>query len=185
MCYSALSAMRFRRGGEEDRLRQLARKLEAAAKKDDARRLEAEEIARLRARGASELHATCLKFVAAVNRVLPKPMLELSPGEYSAESFRDAGSNVFQIGFSGRLIHLEFHSTDALRSTERFRTPYILEGAIRSFNQESLELTSIPEQLLFCCLEDGQVSWVWSDPRTQRAARIDQDHLITLLERLL
>jgi len=42
-----------------------------------------------------------------------------------------------------------------------------------------------PERLLFCCLEGEQPRWVWFDPRTQRTAPLDEEHLIALFERLL
>ena len=177
--------MRFKRRGETDRVQQLARKLEAAAKKDEEQKLEAQEVHLLRARAATELHGKCTELVEAVNRLLPAPLLELSPAEYSPAMFQDAEPTIFQIGFSGRLVHLEFHSTETLRSTERFRTPYVLEGAIRAFNQQLLELATVPEQFLFCCPVNERLNWMWFDPRIQRAALLDQNHLIALLERLL
>jgi hypothetical protein len=185
LCYSALAAMRFKRSTETDRIQQLARKLEAAAQKDEERKRETQEVSRLRARAAMELHAKCAEFVEAVNRRLPAPLLELSPAEYSPAMMQDADPAIFQIGFSGRLVHLEFHATETPRSTERFRTPYILEGSIRSFNQELLELAAVPEQFLFCCPVNERLNWMWFDPRIQRAALLDQNHLIALLERLL
>jgi hypothetical protein len=177
--------MRFKRRGETDHVQQLARKLEAAAKKDEEQKVEAQEVNQLRARAAAELYGKCTELVEAVNRLLAASLLELAPAEYSPAMFREAEPTIFQIGFSGRLVHLEFHATETLRSTERFRTPYILEGSLRSFNQELLELAAVPEQFLFCCPEGERLKWMWFDPRIQRAALLEQNHLIALLERLL
>ncbi len=178
--------MRFgRRNTTDDRLRKLVRKIEATAKQDEERLRQAQEIGRRRASAALDLHTTCAAFVDSVNQLLPSPMLELSPSAYTPESFRDPGSNVFQINVSGRIVHLEFQATDTLTSIEKFRIPYILEGSLRSFNQELLDMSAIPEQLLFCCLDRNKLSWLCCNPRTQQAAPLDQEHLITVLDRLV
>ncbi len=178
--------MRFvRKNTTESRLQKLVRKIEATAKRDEERLREAQEIARRRASAALDLHTTCAAFVDSVNRLLPAPMLELSPPSYTPESFRDPGSNVFQINVSGRIVHLEFQATDTPTSIEKFRIPYILEGSLRAFNQELLDMSAIPEQLLFCCLDRNGLRWLWSNPRTQQAAPLDQEHLIAVLDRLV
>lgn len=155
------------------------------AGKDAERLRQAQEIAGRRARAVMDLHVTCAEFVNAVNRLLPAPALELSPQDYSAASFRDSGSNVFQINVSGRMVHLEFRATDTPTSTERFRIPYILEGSLRAFNQELLDQAAMPEQLMFCCLERDGLSWLWFDPRTQHSGPLSQEYLITLFDRLV
>jgi hypothetical protein len=178
--------MRFgRRKSTEDSLQKLARKIAATAKQDEERLGWAREIGRRRAVAALELHTTCAAFVDSVNRLLPRPMLELSPPAYSADAFRDPGSNVFQINVSGRIVHIEFQAADTPTSVEKFRIPYILEGSLRAFNQELLDMSVIPEQLVFCCLERNSLSWLCCNPRTQQAAPLDQKHLITVLDRLV
>ena len=178
--------MRFKRGANiDERLRKLARRIEAMAGKDEDARRQSGRIAGLRSRAALELHTICAAFVDSVNRLLPKAMLELSPPEYSVTSFRDPGSNVFQVGASGRVIHIEFRATDTMTSTERFHVPYIIEGAVRSFNQELLDLAVVPEQLLVCCLEGERLTWLWIDPRTQHTGPLDQQRLTALFERLV
>jgi hypothetical protein len=178
--------MRFgRKNTAADRLHKLARKVEAMARKDEQHLRETAEIDSRRSGGALDLYMICSDFVNAVNRLLPSPMLELSPSEFSAESFRDPGNYVFQINVSGRVVHLEFRATDTLTSTERFRTPYILEGSLRAFNQELLDLAVMPEQLLFCCIGASRLHWLWFDPRTQRTGQLNQEHLTSLLDRLL
>ncbi len=112
-------------------------------------------------------------------------MLELSPPTYSADSFRDPGSNVIQINVSGRIVHIEFQSTDTPTSIDKFRIPYILEGSLRAFNQDLLDMSAMPEQLVFCCFDRNRLSWLCWNPRTQQVAPLDQEHLITLLDGLV
>jgi len=179
-------AMRFRRDvAAEERLKRLAGKIQASAAKDAERVRETERVTEVRRRAAAELYQACANFVASVNRLLPTPMVEIGPGEYSPGSFRDPGNNVFLINFSGRVIHIEFRATDTLTSTEEYRSPYTLEGAVRAFNQQLLDQVLIPEVLLFCCLEDETREWVTFDPRTHRATPFDQNFLISMMEKLM
>src|SRR5512139_355271 len=178
--------MRFgRKPKADDRLEALARRIETVVKQDQQRIRQAEEYALLRARAAAELHQICAELAGGLNRLLAEPLVELSPAEYNAAAFRDDGANVFQINVSGRIVHLEFRSTDALTSTEKFAVPYILEGSVRAFNQELLELSVVPEQLLLCTIQRETLSWIWHDPRSQRSAPMDQGRLIQLLDRLM
>jgi len=163
----------------------LARKIEVVVEQDRERVRQAQEFARLRSRAAVELHAVCSGFVGKVNGLLKKPQVELSPAEYPPDAYRDNGANVFQINVSGRIVHLEFHATETLTSTEKLGTPYILEGSVRAFNQHLLELSVVPEQQLFCCPQGNRLNWVWFDPRAQRSAPLDQERLTMLLERLM
>src|SRR5512134_1446079 len=167
--------MKFgRRTKGNDELGALARKIEAVAKQDQQRLRQAEEYACLRARAAVELHQICMSLVGGLNQRMTEPLVDLSPAEYSSDAFQDNGANVFQINFSGRIVHLEFRSTDTLTSLEKFAVPYILEGSVRAFNQELLELSVVPEQLLFCTIQGDELNWVWFDPRAQRHAPLDQ-----------
>jgi len=178
--------MRFgRKTSGDDRFAALARKIEAVVQQDQERERQAEEFAQLRSRAAVELHSVCLEFVSKVNGLLRKPVVELSPAEYSTDAYRDNGANVFQVNVSGRIVHLEFHATDTLTSTEKLGTPYILEGSVRAFNQQLLEMSAVPEHRLFCCPRENRLNWVWFDPRAQRSAPLDQERLIMLLERLM
>ncbi len=178
-------AMRFRRNvAVDERLKRLAGKIQALAVKDAEQVREAERVAEVRRRAAAELHQTCASFVAAVNRLLPRAMVEVGPSEHSVDSFRDPGNNVFQINFSGRVIHLEFRATETLTSTEEFHAPYTLEGTVRAFNQQMLDQVLIPEVLLFCCLQGERREWIAFDPRTHRATPFGQDFLIAMMEKL-
>ncbi len=178
--------LRFgRKAGGNERLATLARKIQAAVRQDQERIRQAEEFARLRVRAAMELHTLCAEFAGKINALLEKPLVELSPAEYAAEVYRDNGSNVFQISVSGRIVHVEFHSTATLTSTERLGTPYILEGTVRAFNQQMLEMSVVPEHLLFCCPQGSRLNWVWFDPRAQRSSPLDEERLMLLLEQLM
>jgi hypothetical protein len=178
--------MRFgRKQSPDGRLKTLASKIEAVAQKDLERVRKAQEAVRLRSRAAAELHAVCRELVDTINGLLPKPLVELAPAEYTPESFHEDGPNVFQINISGRIVQLEFRATEAPSSTEKLATPYVLEGVVRAFNQELLDLSLVPEQQLFCCPQAGKLNWVWFDTRSQRASLLDQERLISLLERLV
>jgi hypothetical protein len=178
--------MRFgRRQSPDGRLKALARKIEAVAQKDLEQVRKAQEAVRLRGSAAAELHAFCRELVETINRLLAKPLVELSPAEYTPESFHEDGPNVFQINVSGRIVQLDFRATEAPSSTEKLATPYVLEGAVRAFNQELLDLSLVPEQQLFCCPQAGKLNWVWFDPHSQRAWPLNQDRLISLLGRLM
>jgi hypothetical protein len=174
-----------RKAKADDQLEALARKIEAVAKLDQQRIRQANDYARLRTRAAVELHQICRKLAGGLNQLTAEPLVDLSPSDFSGDVFRDNGPNVFQINVSGRIVHLEFRSTETLTSTEKYAVPYILEGAVRAFNQELLELSVVPEQLLFCTIQRDNLNWVSFDPRTQRSAPLDQARLISLLDRLM
>jgi hypothetical protein len=178
--------MKFRRNpAVEDRLKKLAGTIESVVEKDELRMREARKVAELRRQAAVELHSICSDFVNSVNRLLSKVMLDLGPPDYSAEAFRDPGRNVIQINSAGRLIQIEFQATDTPTSTEEFRIPYIIRGAVRCFNQEQLDRAVIPELHLFYCLDKGRRTWLLFDPRTHRTVPFDQECLISLMERLV
>lgn len=174
-----------RHAPSKDRLERLAENIEALARKDEERIQEAHHIDELRREAAAELHSCCARFASSVNRLLNKVTLELSPPEYDVGAFRDPAVNVFQINAAGRVIHIKFQATDTLTSTEQFRIPYILQGAIRWFNQEMLDHTIVTETMLFYCVEKDRGRWVVFDPRTHRVVPFDQDYLVALMERLV
>ncbi len=72
-----------------------------------------------------------------------------------------------------------------MTSTEEFRVPYILSGAIRCFNQQLLEKDLIEEQLLFYTLEKSRNLWRFFDARTYRSGPFDTDYLTSLMEQLV
>lgn len=166
-------------------MKKLAESIDALAEKDEKLLQETRQIEELRRRAASDLHAICSRFVGEINGLVSKTPVEFTPAEYSPETFQEEGLNLLQINARGRIVQIEFEATDQLTSNESFRTPYILEGAIRCFNQELLDRSLIEAQSLFYCLEKKQNTWRFFDARTHRTGVFDQDYLIALMEQLV
>jgi hypothetical protein len=169
----------------KDRLKKLAETIDALVGKDDQLIQKTQEVAELRRKAAVELHSICRHFVSDLNRLMSKTEMQFDPREYGADSFNDAGSNLLQINARGRILQIEFSPTAEMISTENFRMPHILEGSIRCFNQEFLELAIIEEQFIFYCLEKKQRLWRFFDARTYRSGPFDKEYLISLMEQLV
>jgi hypothetical protein len=168
-----------------DRLDRLAQAIEAVGAHDQHLLDESLRVDRIKSEGALLLYGICREFVDALNSRLSEPSVMLAPFEWELDNFHDGQTNFFQISLRGRLLQLEFQSTDEMYSTEDFRLPYVLHGSFRSFNQESLEKNRMGEQRLFCCpLRDTPV-WHFFDARTYRTGNVDSDYLAAELERLL
>ncbi len=170
---------------EEKRLRRLADRIESLTQVDRQRVEQAHEVEATRRHAACGLHATCAAFVADLNRLLTAPQVEFDPPSYSPESFQLDGPNLFQINIRGRILQIEFEAGEKPVSTEEFRVPYVLEGAVRCFNQELLDREAIEEHLLFYCLEKKRNNWRFFDPRTYRTGILDSDYLMSMLEKLV
>jgi hypothetical protein len=168
-----------------ERLVRLAKNLDALARKDEVHLRRAREIGALRREAAVELHGICGDFVRDLNRLLSQIELEFQPEAYALESFQDQGINLFQINARGRILQIKFEATPELVSTEDFRVPYILAGAVRCFNQELLEKDLIEEQLLFYTVEKARHLWRFFDARTYRSGAVDGDYLAGLMEQLV
>ncbi|MDX2152917.1 MAG: hypothetical protein SFV54_19400 [Bryobacteraceae bacterium] len=165
----------------QDRLRRLANRLEKEAAADEALLRKAREVEGERRRAAADLHSLCRAFVTAVNEHLRSLRLELDPDEYPLEVFRDTGVNVIQINARGRLVQIVFESTAQLSSTELFKTPYVLQGSVRWYNQDLIETTGIEEEQVFYCIGQG---WKYQNQRNRRQGAFDMDHLMQLMEQL-
>jgi len=168
-----------------DRLRKLARSLDALARKDEVHIRRAREIGSLRRQAAVELHCICGDFVRDLNQLLSEIELEFQPEEYGPESFHDDGINLFQINARGRILQFKFEATPELISTEDFRVPYILAGEVRCFNQQLLEKDLIEEQLLFYTIEKSRQFWRFFDARTYHSGPFDAHYLAGLMEQLV
>ena len=168
-----------------DRLKKLARNIDGLLEKDELLAKHALEIAGMRRAAAAELHALFVRFTSEVNDLLSTAHLVLDPPAFSPDTYRDFGVNMIQLNVRGRIIQLEFEAPERLVSTENFRVPYILEGAVRCFNQELLDRDQVEEQLLFYCLEKHRHAWRYFDARTYHTGLFDQDYLIGLLERIV
>jgi len=170
---------------KKDRLRKLAASLDALASHDEKIIRRAHEIGSLRRQAAMELHGVCADFVRDLNELLAETALDFDPAVYSPGHFQEDGVNLFQINARGRILQIEFESTPELTSTENFRVPYILEGAVRSFNQQSLERLAIEEQSLFYTIQKTRNLWRFFDARTYRSGIVDANYLTSLMEELV
>ncbi len=169
----------------QDRLDRLARAIEAIAGRDMQLIDESAQVERQRGEGAAALYGICREFVDSVNQRLSDPALVLDPRDWNPEAFREDGANLLQISLRGRLLQIEFSSTEELHSTEEFRHRYVLRGAVRSFNQNFLDRDTVDEQMIFYCPHHASAAWHYFDPRTYRTGLVGPDYLATELERLL
>jgi hypothetical protein len=166
---------------QDDAIARLSRQIDATQK---AERLLADEgqIARLRRQGACELYQVCADLVAAVNRNLSSAArLELSPPEYLAEMFRECGPNLMQISSQGRQLQIVFESPAGLSSTQKFLVPYVLEGELRTYNQQMLERFDVRSLMIFYCVENETASWRLFDWRTRSTGALTVDLLASLI----
>ena len=168
-----------------DRLKKLAKSLDALARKDETGIRRAHEIGALRRQAALELHGICADFVRDLNQLLAEIELQFDPQQYGPDNFQDAGVNLFQINARGRILQIKFEATPELVSTEDFRVPYILAGAVRCFNQELLDKDLIEEQLLFFTVEKSRHLWRFFNARTYHSGPFDRDYLAGLMEHLV
>ena len=168
-----------------DPLTRLAKSIEAIGERDRSLLNESTQVDRLRTEGALALHGLCRRFVDMLNTQLSAPALQLDPPDYSAGYYHDSGINLFQINLRGRLLQIEFTATEELYSTEEFRLPYILEGAIRSYSQQSLERDTLDEQAIFCCPRNGALSWHYFDYRTYGTGLVTPEFFATEMQRLI
>lgn len=169
----------------EDRVKRLAARMDRLAEQDEKLLERTRLVERARQLATEQLYQLCAHLVRELNRLVTRFQIEISPDSWGRESFREANVNIIQINANGRLIQIAFQSTDKLVSTENYPTPYVLEGAVRWFNQELLDSRGIEEEQIFLCWDEKSGSrWRWQDYRTRRAGAFDLDHLMGLLERL-
>jgi len=169
----------------EARLKHLAVEIDALSAKDESQLRRIREIAELRHAAARELHTICSDFLRDINPLLKNGELLLDPPEFQDEHFDDDAANLLQLHIRGRILQVEYTSTQELISTEDFRIPYILQGFVRAFNQELLDKDLIEEQLIFYTLEKQNGMWRFFDARTYRSGPFDEDYLISLMRQLI
>jgi hypothetical protein len=166
---------------KDDPIVRLARQIDAA-RTTERFLVNADEVASLRRRGATELHQICAAFVSSVTSNLSEAALDLSPATYSPELFRESGVNLIQIGSQGRQVQIAFEAPSKLVSTEKFLVPYVLEGEVRTYNQRMLERFEIRSLLLFFCVEAGTAAWRFFDWRSRHSGPVDPEWLAKLME---
>ncbi len=169
---------------DEERLRRLAQRLETVATADRARIEDEKRLAELRRDSAFELYAICSNLVRSLNAAMAGPLVELAPADYARDLFVDSGTNLFQINFSGRIVQLAFAGADPMVSTEEYARPYTIHGAVRWFNQQSLEGSGIGEHLLYLCVGRSGAHWEYFDPKTHQRGDVDEEYLAGILEGL-
>jgi hypothetical protein len=169
----------------DHRLKRLAENIDALAEKDQYLLDRSREIFHLRRMAAVEMHAICAEFVASLNRLLSRTEVMLDPPVFDGEAFQDMGKNLIQINVRGRILQIEFSATAELVSTEEFRIPYTMEGAVRAFNQQFLDKDMIEEQLIYYTLEKEKKWWRFFDARTYRSGPFGQEYLTGLMEQVI
>ena len=167
------------------RMKRLAQSIDALAEKDEGFLSMARHMEQVRRAAASELYAICRDFVNSLNRLMAKGELMLDPEEFSDSSFQEDAVNLVQISVRGRILQVAYSATPELVSTEDFRVPYTLAGAVRAFNQELLDKEIIEEQLVFYTVEKDRRMWRYFDPRTYRSGTLDQEYLVSVMEQLI
>lgn len=177
-------AARWKRN-RTDRLTRLANAIEAIGESDRKLIAQNTEVDRLRLLGAMDLYRICSTFVAKVNDKLSEPAVLLDPPSFTENSYNDGGGNLFQINLRGRILQIEFNATTELYETDDFRYPYVLRGAVRSFNQDLLDQGAVDEQMIFYCPASDKGFWHFFDGRTYRSGRIGESYLISEMEKLL
>lgn len=168
-----------------DRLTRLAKAIESIAESDRKLIDESTRVDELRSRGALDLHRICSLFVDRVNAKLSEPAILLDPAVFEEANYNDGGLNLFQINLRGRILQIEFGPTAELFEDEDFRKPYVLRGAVRSFNQDLLDHGSVDEQMIFYCPSNHGARWHFFDGRTYRSGLVGEHYLIAEMERLL
>jgi hypothetical protein len=166
------------------RLKRLADSIDGLVEKDNRAIEIARSVEQKRAAGAVELHEIFRRFVESVNALATKASLVLDPEQFEEKMFLDSDQNFFQIHVRGRILLVTFGPPFENVSTENFREPYILEGAVRCFNQELLEHESIEEHQVFYCV-NGLPGWRYSKPHTYQTGPLDEGYLTSVFESLL
>lgn len=169
----------------EARLKRLAQGIETAAVQDRQLEEYARQMGRIRRMAALEVYQACSELAASVNRHLSSTELLISPSEYSGDSFREDGANLIQLSVQGRILQVDFEATGGLTCTEDFRIPYTLQGSVRAFNQALLDRNLIEEHLIYYTVEKRGNMWRFFDARTYRSGALNQDYLVSMLERLI
>jgi len=169
----------------DERIARLARQIGEDVRKERHLLFTDDEVLELRRQGATELYTICADFAASVNRLLTPPVLEMTPSDFAPEIFRNRGPNLIQLNAHGRIVQIAFESTSARFSTDKLLIPYILEGEVRAFNQEMLERIQVRSQALFYCVEDSRKAWRYHEWASGRSGLFSQEHLVSLMERIV
>ena len=168
-----------------DPLTKLAQQLDRLAEHDEKAVEEMDRADSARRQGARTLHAICADFTQHLNSAMTRTEMLLIPTEFDPETFREDAANLIQMSLRGRIVQIQYEAPEQMISTENFRYPYILQGAVSGFNQTLLERDLIEEQLLFYARNGKQdFRWHYFEPRTYRTGIVGEAYLTNLLARL-
>jgi hypothetical protein len=165
-------------------LARLVEKLDQLPARDELRLRQARELENQQNEASAQMYGLCRDLVNSLNAMLENMVVELSPEAYAASQLAESGV-LFQINASGRIVQITIFPREGSASSEHFRLPYILRGAVRWFNQEYLERQAIEEQLVYYCLDGASGRWRYLDARTRRLGVIDREFLAATIEQLL
>ena len=146
----------------------LARQLDRLAERDEK---VVEEVGRTdwaRRQGARSLHGICADFTQHLNSAMTRTEMLLIPTLFDPDLYREDAPNLIQMSLRGRIVQIQYEAPEQAVTTENFRHPYILQGAVNGFNQTLLERDLIEEQLLFYSQTGSkqEFRWHYFEPRT-------------------
>jgi hypothetical protein len=81
-------------------------------------------------------------------------------------------------------MQITFEAPPQPVSTEKFLIPYILEGEVRTYNQEMLQRFEVRSRMIFFCVEADGARWRFFDWRTRGTGVVDRMLLASLMEPL-
>ena len=169
----------------EARFRKLAGRIEELRRKDEASRQNRTRVRDQRNEAVRRLWETCRLFTERLNSYVEQDRLELSPEE-PPEEFSEENQVQLLLNVRGRVLLLDIRAPASLVAAANFKKPYILEGEVRFFSQESLEDDRVEEHgLFFCPDEDKDGTWMFWNGRTYKSGRVDEDYLAGLLEQII
>lgn len=175
----------FSRQNSDERYRRLAQRIEELRRKDETAHQHRDRIRRQRIEGVRRLWETCRGFADRLNKFIQEDHLELSPIEPPGEVSDDSQLQLL-LNVRGRVLLLDIRTPNSLVASDNFKKPYILEGEVRFFNQESLEDDRVEEHgVFFCPDEDRGGAWYYWNGRTYKSGRVDEEYLAGLLEQIL
>ena len=169
-----------------DQLTKLARELDRLAERDEKAVEEMDRADMARRQGARTLHAICADFTKHLNAAMTRAEMMLVPTVFDLATFREDVPNLIQMSLRGRIVQIQYEAPAQALTTEDFRHPYILQGAVHGFNQTLLERDLVEEQLLFYAKAHHKADFRWHyfEPRTYRTGLVNEAYLTQLLARL-
>ncbi len=168
---------------QDELIARLARQIDAVKKAEHCV-VDADCVSELRRRGAVELYRFCADFVSSVNGKLTQATLDLSPPAFTPDMFQEIAPNLIRVGAEGREMQITFQAPKQLISTEKFLTPYVLEGEVRTYNQRMLQHFEVRTLALYFCVDPDNAEWRFFDWRTKHSGPVGPELFVDLMGRL-